>query len=143
LSTTYSPGDIDVVLRDGSSVRIRAAHATDAAAILAFLKALSEESRRLRFGETSTDLEATARRWAGVDECEDCCVLAVQAGEVIGQASYDRAAADRARVGFTVADSFQGRGLGTLMLKRLAEAAAADGVAVFEADVLADNHKMI
>ncbi len=26
MSTTYSPRDIDVVLRDGSSVRIRAAH---------------------------------------------------------------------------------------------------------------------
>ena len=89
------------------------------------------------------DLEATARRWAGVADCEDCCVLAVQAGEVVGQASYDKATADRARVGFTVTDSFQGRGLGTLLLKRLAEAAAADGVAVFEADVLADNHKML
>ena len=143
MSTTYSPGEIDVVLRDGSSVRIKAAHATDAAAILAFLKALSDESRRLRFGDAATDLEATAKRWAGVDECADCCVLAVQAGEVIGQASYDKAGADRARVGFTVTDSFQGRGLGTLLLKRLAEAAAEDGVAVFEADVLADNHKML
>jgi acetyl coenzyme A synthetase (ADP forming)-like protein len=111
--------------------------------MLGFLKSLSDESRRLRFGEAAIDLEATARRWAGVADCEDCCVLAVQAGEVIGQASFDKATADRARVGFTVTDSFQGRGLGTLLLKRLAEAAAADGVAVFEADVLADNHKML
>jgi acetyl coenzyme A synthetase (ADP forming)-like protein len=111
--------------------------------MLGFLKALSDESRRLRFGDAAMDLEATARRWAGVADCEDCCVLAVQAGEVVGQASYDKATADRARVGFTVTDSFQGRGLGTLLLKRLAEAAAADGVAVFEADVLADNHKML
>jgi acetyl coenzyme A synthetase (ADP forming)-like protein len=111
--------------------------------MLGFLKSLSDESRRLRFGEAAIDLEATARRWAGVADCEDCCVLAVQAGEVVGQASFDKATADRARVGFTVTDSFQGRGLGTLLLKRLAEAAAADGVAVFEADVLADNHKML
>jgi acetyl coenzyme A synthetase (ADP forming)-like protein len=141
--TTYSPRDIDVVLRDGSSVRIRAAKPSDEAATLAFLNGLSDTSRSLRFGGKAIDAVATARRWAGVEECVGCCVLAVQGGEVIGQASYDRIADDRAEVGFTVADSFQGRGLGTLLLKRLAEAADADGVAVFEAVVQAENHKML
>jgi acetyl coenzyme A synthetase (ADP forming)-like protein len=143
MSTTYSPRDIDVVLRDGSSVRIKAAQTTDEAGILAFLKGLSDESRRLRFSAKTVDLEATARVWSGVEDCQDCCVLAVHGGEVVGQASYERIATDRAEVGFTVADSFQGRGLGTLLLKRLAEAADADGVAVFEADVLAENNKML
>jgi acetyl coenzyme A synthetase (ADP forming)-like protein len=143
MTTTYSPRDIDVVLRDGSSVRIRAAKPSDEAATLAFLNGLSKTSRSLRFGDKPIDSVATARRWAGVEECMGCCVLAVQGGEVIGQASYDRIANDRAEVGFTVADSFQGRGLGTLLLKRLAEAADADGVAVFDAEVQADNHKML
>jgi len=143
LSTTYSPGDVDVVLRDGSSVHIRAARATDEPGLLHFVKNLSEESRRLRFGDPNPGFEAIARRWAGIEDCSDCCVLAVLGGEVVGQASYDRTARDRAIVGFTVADAFQGRGLGTLLLKRLAEAADKDGVAVFEADVLTDNHKML
>jgi acetyl coenzyme A synthetase (ADP forming)-like protein len=143
MSTTYSRRDIDVVLRNGSSVRIRAANQTDEAGILAFLLRLSDESRRLRFAGAKTDLEATARRWAGIEDCADCCVLAVQGGDVVAQASYDRITDDRAEVGFTVTDSFQGRGLGTLLLKRLAEAASDDGVAVFEADVLADNNKML
>ncbi len=148
MTTSYSPRDIDVVLRDGSSVRIRAAKPSDEAATLAFLNGLSNTSRSLRFGDKAVDVAATAKRWTGVDECTGCCVLAVQGGEVIGQASYDRipddhAVADRAKAGFTVADSFQGRGLGTLLLKRLAEAADADGVAVFEAEVQADNHKML
>jgi acetyl coenzyme A synthetase (ADP forming)-like protein len=153
MSTTYSPRDIDVVLRDGSSVRIRGAHPSDEAPILAFLRGLSDESRRLRFRSASEDLEATARRWSGVEGCEDCCVVAVHGQDVVGQASYDRvgddraaadrAVTDRAEVGFTVTDSFQGRGLGTLLLKRLAEAAEDDGVAVFEADVLPENHKML
>jgi acetyl coenzyme A synthetase (ADP forming)-like protein len=142
MSTTYRPGDIDAVLRDGSSVRIRASHPTDESAIVAFLEGLSEESRRLRFRTDSVDLGATARHWSGID-CEDCCVLAVVGGEVVGQASYERLAADRALVAFTVTDSFQGRGLGTLLLKRLAEAADEDGVAVFEAEVLAENDKML
>jgi acetyl coenzyme A synthetase (ADP forming)-like protein len=168
MSTTYSPRDIDVVLRDGSSVRIRGAHPSDEAPILAFLRGLSDESRWLRFRSASVDLEVTARRWSGVEGCEDCCVLAVHGQDVVGQASYDRVAddgaaadravtdravtdravtdravTDRAEVGFTVTDSFQGRGLGTLLLKRLAEAAEDDGVAVFEADVLPENHKML
>jgi acetyl coenzyme A synthetase (ADP forming)-like protein len=143
MSTSYSPRDIDVVLRDGASVRIRAAKPTDEAAILAFLNGLSDESRRLRFRAKATDLKAVARNWSGVEECSDCCVLAVHGPDVVGQASYDGTAEDRAEVGFTVADAYQGRGLGTLLLKRLAEAADADGVAVFEADVLAENNRMI
>jgi acetyl coenzyme A synthetase (ADP forming)-like protein len=148
MTTTYSPRDIDVVLRDGSSVRIRAAKPSDEAATLAFLNGLSKTSRSLRFGDKPIDSVATARRWAGVEQCMGCCVLAVQGGEIIGQASYDRiaddrAVPDRAEVGFTVADSFQGRGLGTLLLKRLAEAADADGVTVFDAEVQAENHKML
>ena len=142
MSTTYKPGEIDAVLRDGSSVRIRASHPTDESAIVAFLEGLSEESRRLRFRTDSVDLGDTARHWSGID-CEDCCVLAVLGGEVVGQASYERLADDRALVAFTVTDAFQGRGLGTLLLKRLAEAADEDGVAVFEAEVLAENDKML
>jgi len=142
MSTTYKLGDIDVVLRDGSSVHIKASHPSDELAIAAFLSRLSEESRRLRFGSGNVDLEAMARRWSGVD-CEDCCVLAVLGGEVVGQASYERLGDDRALVAFTVTDLFQGRGLGTLLLKRLAEAADAEGVAVFEAEVLVENNKML
>jgi succinyl-CoA synthetase alpha subunit/RimJ/RimL family protein N-acetyltransferase len=124
-------------------VRIRAAQTQDEAAILSFLNALSEESRRLRFRSTTTDLAATAKHWAGVDGCEDCCVLAVHGQDVVGTASYSRTAGDRAEVGFTVADSFQGRGLGTLLLKRLAEVAEADDIVLFEADVLPENARML
>src|SRR5664279_5645120 len=142
MTTSYSPRDIDVVLRDGSSVRIRAAKPTDEVAIVAFLNGLSDASRTLRFGGGSTDLVATAKGWTDPG-CTDCCVLAVLGGEIVGQASYDCLAADRAKVGFNVADSFQGRGVGTLLLKRLAEAAEADGVSLFEADVVPDNHRML
>jgi len=143
LSTTNTPRDIDVVLRDGSSVRIRAAQTQDEAAILSFLNNLSDESRLLRFRSKTTDLAATAKRWAGVLGCEDCCVLAVHGQDVVGTASYSRTAGDRAEVGFTVADSFQGRGLGTLLLKRLAEVAEADNIVLFEADVLPENARML
>ena len=98
MSTTFSLRDIDVVLRDGSSVRIRAAHPTDEPGILSFLQGLSDDSRRLRFPAGNIDLAATSRLWSGVEGCTDCCVLAVQGGDVIAQASYDRTATDRAQL---------------------------------------------
>jgi acetyl coenzyme A synthetase (ADP forming)-like protein len=143
MSTTYTSSEIDVVLRDGSSVRIRAAKPADEAAFVAFLRGLSDKSTWLRFRSNEVDREGTARRWAGIEGCEDCCVVAMHGQEVVGQASYDRLADDSAEVAFTVADAFQGRGLGTLLLKRLAEAADRDGVAVFEADVLPENARML
>ncbi len=149
MSMTYTSRSIDVVLRDGSSVRIRAAGPADEGALKAFVKGLSEESRRLQFPGRPVDPDGLARRWAGVEGCEDCCVVAVQGQKVVAQASYERIAEDaavggsRAEVGFAVADAFQGRGLGTLLLKRLAETADVDGVAVFEADVLPENNRML
>ena len=143
MTTTHSPRDIDVVLRDGSSVRVRAAQTADEPAVLTFLNGLSEGSRSLRFRDMAVDLSAVAHHLAGGAGCADCSLIATVGGEIVGQGSYDRTAPDRAEVGFTVADSFQGRGLGTLLLRRLAEIADQDGVAIFDAVVGTDNHKML
>ena len=43
---------------------------------------------------------------------------------------------------FAIADEYQGRGVGTILLAHLAEAAQEQGVEVFEATVLPDNYKM-
>ncbi len=63
---------------------------------------------------------------------------------VVGLASYarlrDPAAAE---VAFAVADDLQGYGLGTRMLERLAERAAARGIERFVAEVAADNRPML
>lgn len=42
-----------------------------------------------------------------------------------------------------MAEGWQGRGIATLLLAQLAEAAAAEGVRRFTAAVLAGNHRMI
>ncbi len=84
-----------------------------------------------------------ARHLAGEGDCADCSLVAVVGGEIVGQGSYDRTSADRAEVGFTVADSFQGRGLGTLLLRRLSEIADQDGIAIFDAVVGTENHRML
>jgi acetyl coenzyme A synthetase (ADP forming)-like protein len=89
------------------------------------------------------DLAAVSRHLAGDEGCADCSLVATVGGEIVGQGSYDRTAPDRAEVGFTIADSFQGRGLGTLLLRRLSEIADQDGIAIFDAVVGTENHKML
>ena len=48
-----------------------------------------------------------------------------------------------AEIVFTVADAYQGRGIGTRLLERLAALAAAHGIERFVGEVLAGNTAMI
>ncbi len=71
--------------------------------------------------------------------------LAADDGErVVAVANYVRLRdRTRAESAFTVADEHQRRGIGTRLLERLAERAAAVGIERFVAEVLADNRDML
>jgi protein lysine acetyltransferase len=62
-------------------------------------------------------------------------------GPVVADARFIRDEADpgSAEVALTVADAYQGRGIGTLLLVALAVAARVDGIKRFHARVLSDN----
>ena len=137
----------DVVLRDGSTVKVRPLKPDDEHRLLEFFRSLSEESRWLRFFSIVKDklLAAEAHREAAVDFVRTFGLIALTGGEerVIGHALYSAIGEDHADAAFAVADDYQGRGLGTMLVGQLAQIAAANGIQVFEADVLASNHKMI
>jgi GNAT superfamily N-acetyltransferase len=64
--------------------------------------------------------------------------------EIIGVVRYDVEPATRlADVAFVVRDDWQGKGVGTLLMRRIREAAAARGIPGFQADVLATNKPML
>ncbi|HUG88249.1 MAG TPA: GNAT family N-acetyltransferase [Actinomycetota bacterium] len=134
--------EADVVLRDGSTVRIRPVRPEDRGAILAFLRGLSDEARWLRFFSGFPDLERAADSAVEVDYHDRFGLLALAGDEVVGHATH-LAEGDRAEVGFAVADAYQGRGLGTIMLGQLAQAAAENGIHVFEAEVMPENRRML
>jgi acetyl coenzyme A synthetase (ADP forming)-like protein len=136
-----------VVLRDGSTVQVRRVEPDDATALEAFLAGLSAESRLLRYFSGAIDVERTAWAAAHPKPADGHAVVATTGTEarIIGHGSFERerTGGDRAEVALAVADAHQRRGLGTLILKQLADVACAMDVTVFTAHVLPQNHRML
>lgn len=137
--------EVDIALRDGSTVRVRPIRRTDEAAVLEFLRGLSDESRALRFFSAATDLDADARRAVEVDYADSYGIVATAGAEgaVVGHANYVRSRPGAAEVAFAIGGDYQGRGLATILLAHLADAAQQSGIDTFTAEVLPRNHMMI
>lgn len=132
-----SPGtDRALLLRDGSEVRLRAAEPGDGALVAALHARCSPASRRSRFLNPAPRLqpeELAAVLGPAVSPKALHAVLAVTAdgGSAVGVANLDPEpdAPGSARAAVLVEDGWQGRGLGTALLRRLVEVAAEHGLA--------------
>jgi acyl-CoA synthetase (NDP forming)/ribosomal protein S18 acetylase RimI-like enzyme len=133
----------DVLLRDGSTLRLQAATPADFEDIKAFYDGLSPDTQYFRFhGSTRTDVVARAESGAtGVDRF---ALIGRLGGRVVSAASYDGLREKGvAEVAFAVADEYRHRGIGTRMLEQLAEIAAERGIRRFDAEVLVQNQPML
>ncbi|MEM3799912.1 MAG: GNAT family N-acetyltransferase, partial [Thermoprotei archaeon] len=127
----------DVVLADGSTVRVRAASKDDAPLISGFINSLSKESLYRRFhGFSGVNPEAL------IPEGDGRALIALHSGKVIGHAMY-RVADGNAELAVAVLDSEQGKGLGTILVGMITELAYNDGVEEMEAVVLPENVAML
>ncbi len=136
----------DVVLRDGSTVHIRPARLEDRTLVEDYLIGLSPETRRLRFWSQAIDVSSLAAKVVDVDYADHLTLLVLRGedrAEMIGGAQYIRTDGGRAEISLSVADRWQGRGIGTILVGQLAQAAAVHGITTFVAEVLAENHAMI
>jgi acetyl coenzyme A synthetase (ADP forming)-like protein len=136
---------VDVILRDGGTLRLRPPTSADAEALVAFFAGLSQESLRRRFHGTRRVDRSLVGADLDPDWVERGALLGALAGSdgserVVGLATFVRLRdVTAAEIAFAVADDHQGRGIGTRLLEQLANRAAAGGVERFVADVLADN----
>jgi acetate---CoA ligase (ADP-forming) len=136
--------EADIVLRDGTTVHVRPVRSDDRPAVRSFLGALSTESISFRFfGAANLDWAA---KWSTDVDYVDRFGLVVESGvprQIVAHAAYVRIDSERAEVAFLVADAWQGRGISTILLAHLAEAAEPHGITTFVAQVLPHNHRMI
>ena len=145
---TVSGEFVDVILRDGGTLRLRPPARTDQEALVGFFQDLSDRSLYLRFhGHPRVDAHLV-EPVLEPDWSERGALLAAVAAdegeEIIALGNYVRLRDLRlAEVAFAVADSFQGRGVGTRLLEQLAARAAGQGIAHFVAEVMPDNSAML
>jgi len=133
-------GAVDVILRDGGTLRLRAPVAADAEAVLSFFEALSPESLSLRFHGARRVDRALVEPFLDPDWTERGALLGCLDSEVVALASYTRLdGTDSAEVAFVVADAEQKRGIGTRLLEQLAARAREAGITEFVAEVTAGN----
>ncbi|MEX2557728.1 MAG: GNAT family N-acetyltransferase [Actinomycetota bacterium] len=140
----------EVALRDGTRVRLRPVLPGDKAKLVEGFRRLSPESRYRRFhGGVSRLTPALLRYLTEVDYDNHFAWAALAVDEPsepgIGIARYVRLAEDpgAAEAAVTVADDYQGRGLGTLLLEMIALTALEHGIRRFRSYVLVENAPMI
>jgi acetyl coenzyme A synthetase (ADP forming)-like protein len=144
-----APDVRDVILRDGSTLRLRPPHADDLDAVLEFFGALSEQSVYWRFHGFPSLTAATVEPFLDPDWDEQGSLIGAlsddaEAERIVALASFVRLRdPSSAEVAFAVADELQGRGVGTRLLEQLAESAADAGISEFVAEVMPDNRAML
>lgn len=105
---------------------------------------LSERSRFLRFMAPVSDLSASELSYlTELDLVDRFAWGLLVEGLPAAVGRYVKTAATEAEVGITVADEYQGRGLGRLLVEALAVVAADVGLETFEFEVLAENGAML
>jgi acetyl coenzyme A synthetase (ADP forming)-like protein len=137
-----------VILRDGTTAHIRPARPEDQAALRAFFERLSPESRRRRFFSASLPgPELLASLCDSSDPRSALTLLVTRAGDgpalIIATGSYLAKNNHTAEVAFAVEEELHGKGLGTLLLERLALLAVRHGFTRFWAVTHADNRAML
>jgi GNAT superfamily N-acetyltransferase len=142
-----APRPIVVTLRDGTRVTVRPITPQDAEPLRAGFERLSEESRYRRFLSPMNELSGPMLRYlTEVDHHDHEALIALAADRsVVGVARSVRSRSDPqvADVAVTVADDWQGQGLGTALLGLLADRARAEGIGRFTALMLATNRDML
>jgi RimJ/RimL family protein N-acetyltransferase len=140
-------GVVEVELRDGSWAWIRPILPEDAPALARGFERLSADSRYKRFLTPIERLTQSQLEYlTNVDHRDHEAMIAfdpAHPGVVVGVGRYVRDdSTDRAEAAVTIADDWQGKGLGTALTRLLAARAEEEGITCWTALLLAENEDM-
>ncbi|MCS6302110.1 MAG: GNAT family N-acetyltransferase [Nitrospira sp.] len=136
-----------LIMRDGSTAAIRPAEPSDAVMMQQFVDRLSPESRRHRFfSESSPSSDSTAALCHSSNPRSQFTLVVTRVWKgtlrIIAAGSYWAKDEQTAEVAMAVDDAFHGKGLGTLLLERLALPAIRHGFIRLWAVTHAENLAM-
>jgi len=138
---------VEVELRDESWVGIRPILPGDKDALLAGFERLSAESRYKRFltpMETLTSSQLAYLTEVDHRDHEALVAIDMASGDIVGVGRYVRdGETGNAEAAVTVADDWQGIGLGSALTRVLGGRAVEEGITCFTALLLADNTEMV
>ena len=134
-------------LRDGSAVAVRPIRPEDASLERQFFEGLSERSRYQRFLNQMAHLPPQMlARFTQLDYDRELALVALapDGSGVIGVGRYaPNADGETAEFALTVADAWQGRGVGRALLERLCDCARAAGYRTLFGHILNANRDML
>ena len=137
-----------LILHDGSTATIRVSRADDKAALKQFFDALSAESRRHRFFALTTPSEELIQSFSDSSDPRVRLTLLVtrlfgSINRIVAAGTYVARDETTAEIAMAVDDAFHGKGIGTLLLERLALLAVANGFRRLWAVTMAENKPML
>lgn len=135
-------------LRDGRRVEIRALRPTDRPALKAAVDQTSARSLYRRFfSAKKVFTESEVHFFVDVDFKTHVALVAIvdEGGHpvIVGGGRYVSAENDTAEVAFTIIDAYQGKGIGSILLRYLVGIARIAGLRQFVAEVMPDNIRML
>src|SRR5262245_30813534 len=140
-------GMTEVVLGDGATVGMREAQDEDWEALRRMYLGLTDRTRYLYFCAGVPATETWAERFAALGQADgqvSYALVATVADAVVGLARFDRGAdGQSAEIGLLLADEWQSRGLGRLVLNRLTSEARRRAIGVFTGHALWENRRIL
>jgi len=134
---------IEKLPSNGKEIMLRPVRITDERPLQEFFYALSNESIYKRFLSFKREhSHEEMQQLVDSDYEANMAIVActVENDEIVGVIRYDVDPATKlADIAFNVRDDWHGKGVGTLMMRRMKEIGIARGLAGFTADVLANN----
>jgi len=136
-------------LADGTPIEVRPIRPEDAIAEQEFVRSLSPESRYMRFMQNIDELTPEMLvRFTQIDYSREMAMIGVvqEGGRAIqiGVARYTvNPDGDTCEFAISVRDEYARKGIGTLLMEALMDAARRRGIRVMEGEVLKENHRML